>query len=306
MSGEPRTTDLMVDALLAAHQVPTLGEDFASRVLAAAQSSPSGPRTDSPWPRRNLRPWRRSPLWLGFIALNIVAASAVAAMVSGIPVWHHVTEIVQKVSHSWQREPVHSARHRVAPPRRVASHAPASSPTAIVSTVNEPQPTSAIPIEVREVIAPFRQPGARPLAISGPSPHHVRIAQVRRREKLMLHRPNTPLEMLPHRVRGNGFPINARRHALQDIPREPPVRMLSTPQPPVNVLPQELRPVARQPAEPYGPKLEPQSALPERQDRSDRHLEVWREARAERRRMHAFDHRPGRGRPRPHRGRFTF
>lgn len=303
MSGDPRTTDLMVDALLAAHEVPALGEDFASRVLAAAQSLPAGPGVNSPWPRRSLRPWRRSPLWFGFIALNIVAASAVAAMVSGIPVWHHLTEIVQNVKHSLHQEPVHSARHRVAPPRRVASLAPASSPAAIASTVIEPHPKSAIPIEAREAIAPLRQPGARPLAIGGPNNHHARMAQARRREKLILHRPNTPLEMLPHRARANGFPITARRHAVEDIPRAAPDRTLRTPQPPVNALPREPRPVVRQPAEPYGPRLEPQRAFPERQDRADEHLEVWREARAERRRMHAFDHRPGRGRPRPRRGR---
>ena len=221
MSGDPGTTDLMVDALLAAHEVPALGADFASRVLAAAQSLPAGPGVNSPWPRRSLRPWRRSPLWFGFIALNIVAASAVAAMVSGIPVWHHLTEIVQNVKHSLHREPIHSARHRVAPPRRVASHAPASSPAAIASTVSEPHPTSAIPIEAREAIAPLRQPGARPLAIGGPSNHHARMAQARQREKLIRHRPNTPLEMLPHRARGNGFPITARRHAIEDISRAP-------------------------------------------------------------------------------------
>ena len=306
MSGEPRTTNLMVDALLAAHEVPALGKDFASRVLAAAQSLPAGPGVSSPWPRRSLRPWRRSPLWFGFIALNIVAVSAVAAMVSGTPVWHHLTEIVQNVKHSLYQEPVHSARHRVAPSRRVASHAPASSPAAIANTVNEPQPTSAIPIEALEAIAPLRQPGARPLAIGGPSNHHARIAQAPRREKLILHRPNTPLEMLPHRARGNGFPITARRHVFEDIPRAPPDLTLRTPQPPVNAIPRELRPVARQPAEHYGPRLEPQRALPERQDRADGNSKVWREARAERRRMHAFDHRPGRGRPRPRRGRSNF
>ena len=303
MNGEPRATDLMVDALLAAHQVPTLGEDFASRVLAAAQSLPAGPCVSSPWPRRSLRPWRRSPLWLGFIALNIVAASAVAAMVSGVPVWHHLTEIVQKVAHSWHREPVRDARHRVAPHRPVASQAVASGPAAVASTVSEPQPTSAIPIEAREAIAPIPQSHPRPLAIGGSTNPHARIAQARRRAKLMLHRPNTPLEMLPHRARGNGFPITDHRHVLANIPRARPDLMLRTPPPPVVALPREPRPVARQPAEPYGPRLEPQRALPERPDRANGHSEVWREARSERRRMHAFDHRPGLGRPRPRRGR---
>lgn len=306
MSGEPRTADLMVDALLAAHRVPALGEDFASRVLAAAQSLPAGPDVSSPWPRRSRRPWRRSPLVLGFIAINIVAASAVAAMVSGIPVWHHVTEIVQKITHRWHREPVRAARHRVAPHRPVASQAVASGPAMIANTVSEPRTAAVLPLATREAIALVPQSHLRPLVIGGLSIHHVRIAKVRRREKLILHRPNTPLEMHPHGARGNGFPITARRHPLEDIPRAEGDRAVRLPEPPPAILPRGPRPVARQPAEPYGPSLEPQRALPERQDRADGPAEASREVRAERRRMHAFDHRLGRGRLRQHRGRFNF
>lgn len=306
MSGEPRTTDSMVDALLATHQVPALGEDFAGRVLAAAQSLRAGPRNGSPWPRRILRPWRRSPLWLGFIAINIVAASAVAAMVSGIPVWHHLTEIVKDVTHSWHREPLHSARHRIAPRPPVRLQTPPSAPLIVPSILAERPQAPELPLKTREAIARAPQPKSRSLAFAARSHHLARMAQARLRERIILHRPDTPRELRPHRIRAERLGITARRHAFKQLVRTEPGPVARPPEPQAATFPRETQPVSTRPAQPYGPRLEPQRAFPERQERVRGPFEIRREARAEQRRLRTFGHRPDPSARRPHGRRFNF
>ena len=322
MSGEPRTTNLMVDALLATHQLPTLSEDFADRVLAAAQSSRAGPHNGSPWPRRNLRPWRRSPLWLGFIALNIVAASAVAAIVSGIPVWHPVTEIVQKVTHGWYRAPVHSAPHRVSPRQLISSRPPANSSPMTDNKVTLPQSAAVLPLATQEAIGPVRQFHPVPTAIAGRGYHHTGMMLKRSRQGPMLFHPKSHLRAHPHQVKGSEFPITEHRFSPEILPRVNRDHATSLAKPPGLPLPREPRLMVKDPPVPYGPKLEPQGALLERRGRARWRSEISIEVRAERRRERALDHaQRGQGAPSmthphrlhlprdriaPHRRRFNF
>ena len=314
MSGNPRENDRLVDALLAAHQVPALNDEFADRVLAAAQSSRGSQVNGLPRWRRRLRPWRRSPFLLGFLALNIVAASAVAAMVTGIPVWHHVTEIVEKVTHSWHRQPVHSLR-QVVPPRLAKLQASGFSPVIISSIASKPKTAAVVSPKTgesakqpnaRETVRLLRQTYTQPLAISGQDNRRDRIAQHRRRENLKRHRPNKPFEIYPNPVRSAGPPIEARPNPLEDIPRARQDWPVRDKIPPAVALPREPRPVASQPAERYGPRLEPQRAHPERQIRAVGPFPVAHKARSERRRLRPFDQRQGRARRASQIRRFKF
>lgn len=309
MSGDPSTTDRMVNAFLASHQVPSLDDAFADRVLAAAQSSRTGPATGSPWPRQRSRPWRRSPLWLSFLALNIVAASAVAAMVSGFPVWHHVSAIVQKVAHTWHRETTHLARHQIAPRRLVASQAPAPvpapGPAMIASTVTEPRPAAMHPLKTREAIAPFRRPKPGPMVIARLGHQHNRVMQ-RRRERLMQIHPGTSLNLHSHPHHRDEFPDAADRRKPANIFKAERDRTVRLPEPPATTQAHELRPVEVQPAEPYDPRLAPQHELRKRQEGLRKHLGALRGVRSEERRTHPFGRRLESRWPRPHRGRFKF
>jgi hypothetical protein len=306
MSGDPRENDRLVDALLAAHQVPALSGDFADRVLAAAQSPRGGQVNVSPRWRRSQRPWRRSPFLLGFLALNIVAASAVAAMVTGIPVWHHVTEIVEKVTHSWHRQPVHSSPRDVVPPRFAKLHASGSSPALITITASEPQTAAVISTKAQETVRSSGQHHTKPRTIGGPGNYQARLAPRRLREKLMRHRLSGPFEMHARRARGGRLPLEARRNPLESFPRAQRDRPLREKEPLAAAFPRGPRPVASLPPEPYGPRLEPQRALPERQTRADEPQKVSRWERAEQRRMRGVDRRPGRPRRPPHGRRFNF
>lgn len=123
MTREPNATDRVVEAVLATYRVPTLDKGFANRVIAAAQSQ-KRLAAAVPWPRPGRRSWRRSSIWFGFIALNIVAASAVAAMIGGTAVWHHVAEIAQTVASKWNGGGPNPLSHRQKSHLPVAPHSP--------------------------------------------------------------------------------------------------------------------------------------------------------------------------------------
>ena len=292
MSSEPRITDAMVDALLATHQVPALREDFADQVLAAAQSSRASPN-NLPWPRRSLRPWRRSPLWLGVIALNIIAASAVAAMVSGIPVWHHVTELVQKVTHGWHRAPVHSGPHRVLQRPLVASRPPALSSPTMATAAAEPRPAAVLSLATQKAITPVQQ--FHPLAerIANRGYHHTRMMPKHRREGPIRYRPKY-LFRAHGQFQGSEFPNPKRRSSPEVIPQVRRDHASSPAKASGGALPRDPRSVATEPPVPYGPSLEPQGTLRERRQRDRWPLDTSMKVRAERRRERALDHPPSR------------
>lgn len=217
-----------------------------------------------------------------------------------------MTEIVQKVTHTWHPKTVDLARHRAARRLLTVTQAPVPGPAKIASTATEPRPATMLLPEARDRIAPLPKSHLRPLASAGPRRRLARMAHVPLRTRHILYRSDSPLATHSSRARAESFHITQHRHQFEAIPRAAPDRTLRPPQPRAMALPREPRPVARSPAEPYGPRLEPQRALPQRQFRAGRPFELSREAHSERRRMRAFDRRPGRGRPHPHRGRFNF
>lgn len=295
MTADSRSTDRTVDALLAAHPVPTLDGDFASRVLAAA-ASPMVTPARTVRPRRIGRPWRRSPLWLGFLALNIVAASAVAAMVSGFPVWHHVTAIVQKVSHSLHTEPAHPARHRAALHSRVVDQEGGRHQTAAILPVaiaDKPELSVATPlrplkVEERTFAPSFHSRRRMPIVFRQ---DQAQLTYPRTHSRLEPRQPRVPEALHPHRRRDK-----AERHEGHRFNLSPSNKVEVSPV----VMPSEPTPYRVRPAHPYGPRYETPRAMPG----GDARYEQRREERSERRRMRGL----GPSWERPHmrrlRGRF--
>lgn len=298
MSDELKVTDAMLDVVLAAHRVPELDQDFASRVLAAAQSLPTGRRIGRTWPRPSRRPWPRSPLWLGVIALNIVAASAVAAMVTGIPVWHQVSEIVRKVTQRWHPEATHPAKRRVARPPTVVASQEAAPFAVAVGKGNATPNTGPSPVDGQQAIVQLPQLQNHPLATL--SHDYSRLARAGLGRVVMMHRPNIPhgprlrtvserrtkqarqafvdRRIDAHRTRLKKIGHDARSNMLEPTVRAARGRRAERILEPLTSL-NKTPPIMTLPARSDKPSLARDRAKPQRQDRARSHFEIAREAR---------------------------